>query len=96
MEGKWWVGNRNNDEIELYRQIYTPAFRGPLTPAAEIQRVLTEEPRMTEEFLAIWRRADSDPQEVLRVIGKENKGDQMRYWVTAMKMLQNINLRKTD
>ena len=42
--------------------------RDALSPAAEIQRRLTEEPRHTEEFLAIWRRADSDPQEVLRII----------------------------
>jgi E3 ubiquitin-protein ligase MARCH6 len=62
--------------------------RDALSPAAEIQRVLTEEPRMTEEFLAIWRRADSDPKEVLRIIERENKGDQMRYWVNAMKVLQ--------
>jgi E3 ubiquitin-protein ligase MARCH6 len=63
--------------------------RDALSPPAEIQRVLTEEPRMTEEFLAIWRRADSDPKEVLRIIERENKGDQMRYWVNAMRMLQN-------
>ena len=62
--------------------------RDALSPAAEIQRVLTEEPRMTEEFLAIWRRADSDPKEVLRIIETENKGDQLRYWVNAMKLLQ--------
>jgi E3 ubiquitin-protein ligase MARCH6 len=62
--------------------------RDALTPAAEIQRQLAEEPRMTEEFLAIWRRADSDPKEVLRIIEAENKGDQMRYWVNAMKILQ--------
>jgi E3 ubiquitin-protein ligase MARCH6 len=43
---------------------------------------------MTEEFLAIWRRADSDPKEVLRIIETENKGDQLRYWVNAMKLLQ--------
>lgn len=64
------------------------AIRDALSPAAEIQRVLTEEPRMTEEFLAIWRRADSDPREVLRIIERENKGDQMRYWVNAMRILQ--------
>lgn len=63
-------------------------IRDALSPAAEIQRVLTEEPRMTEEFLAIWRRADSDPKEVLRIIETENKGDQLRYWVNAMKLLQ--------
>lgn len=65
-------------------------MRDALAPAAEIQRVLTEEPRMTEEFLAIWRRADSNPQEVLRIIEREDKSDQMRYWVNAMKALPSI------
>ncbi|KAK0121968.1 hypothetical protein ONS95_010239 [Cadophora gregata] len=60
--------------------------RDALTPAAEIQRAITEEPRMTEEFLAIWRRADNDPSEVLRIIEREDKSDQMRYWVNAMKL----------
>jgi E3 ubiquitin-protein ligase MARCH6 len=50
---------------------------------------------MTEEFLAIWRRADSDPKEVLRIIERENKGDQMRYWVNAMKILQTPIPRRT-
>ncbi|PBP17185.1 RING finger membrane protein, partial [Diplocarpon rosae] len=63
--------------------------RDALTPAAEIQRVITEEPEMTEEFLAIWRRADNSPGEVLRIIEREKKGDQMRHWVNAMKLLTN-------
>ncbi|KUJ19217.1 uncharacterized protein LY89DRAFT_683143 [Mollisia scopiformis] len=62
--------------------------RDALAPAAEIQRQL-EEPRMTEEFLAIWRRAKSDPEEVLRIIERENKGEQMRYWVNAMIVLRS-------
>ncbi|KAH9219877.1 hypothetical protein DL95DRAFT_520514 [Leptodontidium sp. 2 PMI_412] len=61
--------------------------RDALSPAAEIQRAIHEEPRMTEEFLAIWRRADNDPLEVLRIIEREDKSDQMRYWVNAMKLL---------
>lgn len=62
--------------------------REAFSPAVEIQRRLTEEPRMTEEFLAIWRRADSDPKEVLRIIEAEGKSLEMRYWVNAMKVLQ--------
>jgi E3 ubiquitin-protein ligase MARCH6 len=69
--------------------------RDALSPAAEIQRRLEEEPRHTEEFLAIWRRADSDPKEVLRIIENENKGEDMRYWVNAMTLLQNP-LRRED
>ncbi|CAL3970747.1 unnamed protein product [Diplocarpon coronariae] len=71
-------------------------LRDALSPAAEIQRVITEEPRMTEEFLAIWRRADNNPVEVLRIIERENKGDQMRYWVNAMKLLTNPDDQESD
>ena len=70
------------------RQQRPAPVRDALAPAAEIQRQLTEEPRMTEEFMAIWRRADSDPKEVLRIIEEENKADEMRYWVNAMKSLE--------
>jgi E3 ubiquitin-protein ligase MARCH6 len=66
----------------------TPS-RDAFSPAVEIQRRLTEEPRMIEEFLAIWRRADSDPREVLRIIESENKSIEMGYWVNAMKMLED-------
>ncbi|KAE9367618.1 hypothetical protein N431DRAFT_383408 [Stipitochalara longipes BDJ] len=82
-------GNAPDSRVETGTLANRPtAVRDALSPAAEIQRVLTEEPRMTEEFLAIWRRADSDPKEVLRIIETENKGDQLRYWVNAMKLLQ--------
>ncbi|KAH6668776.1 hypothetical protein B0J14DRAFT_703603 [Halenospora varia] len=65
--------------------------REALARANEINRTLTEtdEPRMTEEFISIWKRADSDPREVLRIIEQENKTEQMRYWVKAMKELYN-------
>ncbi|KAG9236727.1 hypothetical protein BJ875DRAFT_210336 [Amylocarpus encephaloides] len=66
-----------------------PSPREAFSPALEIRRRLTEEPRMTEEFLAIWRRADSNPQEVLRIIESENKSAEMGYWVRAMKMLDS-------
>ncbi|CZS93416.1 related to SSM4-involved in mRNA turnover [Rhynchosporium agropyri] len=74
--------------------IHRPApIRDALTPAAEIQRAITEEPRMTEEFLAIWRRADNDPLEVLRIIEREDKSEQMRYWVNAMKLRTKQDLQ---
>jgi E3 ubiquitin-protein ligase MARCH6 len=79
---------RQAENGEGHRQQRPAPVRDALAPAAEIQRQLTEEPRMTEEFLAIWRRADSDPQEVLRIIEAENKSDEMRYWVNAMKTLE--------
>lgn len=67
--------------------------RDALATASEIHRGLEEEPRHTEEFLNIWRRADSDPDEVLRIIEDENKGEDMRYWVNAMNVLQVPRLR---
>jgi hypothetical protein len=82
--------NSKGEGIEAgpYTNRPTPA-RDALSPAAEIQGAIVEEPRMTDEFLAIWRRAESDPKEVLRIIEIENRGDQMRYWVNAMKVLQS-------
>ncbi|KAG4436650.1 hypothetical protein IFR05_007865 [Cadophora sp. M221] len=81
LEDLRYVGD---DTTSLHR----PApVRDALSPAAEIQRAIHEEPRMTEEFLAIWRRAENDPLEVLRIIEREDKSDQMRYWVNAMKLL---------
>lgn len=70
------------------RQQRPTPIRDAMGPASEMQRRLAEEPRMTEDFLAIWRRADSDPKEVLRIIEEENKTDEMGYWVNAMKTLQ--------
>jgi hypothetical protein len=61
-----------------------------LSPAVKIRERLTEASRMTAEFLAIWTRADSDPLEVLRIIERENMGDQMGYLVKAVKTLANI------
>ncbi|KAF4632071.1 hypothetical protein G7Y89_g6059 [Cudoniella acicularis] len=57
--------------------------------AAEINRTPTEtdEPRMTEDFISIWKRANGNSREILRIIEQENKSEQMRYWVKAMKDL---------
>jgi E3 ubiquitin-protein ligase MARCH6 len=69
--------------------------RDALAPATDIQRRLTEEPRMTEEFLAIWRRANGIPDDVLRLINEENKAEEMRYWVNAMEGIKK-NSSRTD
>ncbi|KAH8586281.1 hypothetical protein B0O99DRAFT_695650 [Bisporella sp. PMI_857] len=81
-------GNERGQAVEGQQAPHRPPpVRDALTPAAEIQRQLAEEPRRTEEFLAMWRRANSDPQEVLRIIEREDKADEMRYWVNAMRVL---------
>jgi len=56
----------------------------------ETQRQLTgtPPPRLTEEFLAIWRRADGVADDVLRIIEEENKIEEMRYWVNVMEHLK--------
>lgn len=62
------------------------AVRDALSPAAEIHRMLAEEPpRLTEEFVAIWRRARGDPQEVLRILETEDIDGQMKYWVNLQR-----------
>ena len=76
--------------IEALAQNRPAPVRDALSPATEIQRQLTEAPppRMTEEFLAIWRRANGTPEDVLRIIEQENKGEELRYWVIAMEHLK--------
>ncbi|RFU31568.1 hypothetical protein B7463_g4782, partial [Scytalidium lignicola] len=53
-------------------------------PQTETWRWSEESPRNTEEFMSIWRRADGDLEEILRIIERENLTDQMRYWVNAI------------
>ncbi|PQE08361.1 hypothetical protein CJF32_00002552 [Rutstroemia sp. NJR-2017a WRK4] len=42
------------------------------------------EVQMSEEFSAIWRRAEGDPREVLEIIDREGLRDRMQYWADAM------------
>jgi E3 ubiquitin-protein ligase MARCH6 len=76
-----------SEVVRAYGVARPTAVRDALTPAAEIQREL-EEPRRTADFLEMWRRSESRPEEVLKMIERENKGDEMRYWVNAMKILR--------
>ena len=80
---------RRPDIGEQTAQNRPTPVRDALTPAAEIQRHLAEEPRNTEEFLSMWRRANGVPEEVLRIIESENKVEEMRYWVSAMTLITN-------
>jgi E3 ubiquitin-protein ligase MARCH6 len=62
---------------------------GTAADVAEMQKQLSEAPRLTAEFMAIWKRANSDPKEVLRIIEEEQLSNEMQYWVKAMKTLQS-------
>ncbi|QSZ31507.1 hypothetical protein DSL72_001074 [Monilinia vaccinii-corymbosi] len=44
------------------------------------------EVQLIDQFSVIWRRAGGDPSEVLKIIDREGLGDQMQYWVEAMKI----------
>lgn len=73
--------------------------RDALSPAVEIQRQLTDSPHAPDEvqvtqfkeFLTIWRRADGNPDEVLRIIESEDLHDKLLYWVRAMNLLKDAN-----
>jgi E3 ubiquitin-protein ligase MARCH6 len=78
-------------------------MRDALSPAADIQRRLTNEsPRIAvtpnvTEFLSIWRRADGNPERVLQIIEEDGKGQDLDYWVRAMKVLTRADgLRDSD
>ena len=79
------------ENIQRSVQNRPAAVRDALSPATEIQRQLAEAPlpRMTEEFLNIWRRANGTPEDVLRIIEEEDKSEDMRYWVIAMEHLRD-------
>ncbi|RKF73343.1 ERAD-associated E3 ubiquitin-protein ligase doa10 [Golovinomyces cichoracearum] len=55
--------------------------------AAGIHKSITDQPRIAVEFFEIWRRAEGDPIEVLRIIEVEEKTEQFGDWVNTMKIL---------
>lgn len=64
--------------------------RDTLSRAAEIQRTLEEHsswPGMNV-FMDLWRRADSQPSEVLRILREEDREDELKWIVLAMKRLE--------
>ncbi|TQS37799.1 hypothetical protein Golomagni_01716 [Golovinomyces magnicellulatus] len=63
--------------------------RETLPLAAEIQKSITDQPRIAVEFFEIWRRADGDPIEVLHIMETEEKTEQFGDWVNTMKILIN-------
>lgn len=70
---------------------------GVLPSTHHRQRDLSDpEVQLTDQFSAIWRRAGGDPNEVLDIIDQEGLGEQMQYWVDAMKLrLQDGNFQHT-
>lgn len=84
--------NENDNESNSGRPVMPT--RDALSGAAEIQRRLTEDaagsPRTLDasEFVAIWRRANGNPDEVVRILEAEGMGDSSRHWKSAMRNVQ--------
>lgn len=57
-------------------------------PESEIQKQ-DEDTETSIEFMVIWRRANRNPMEVLRIIERENSGHRMRHWANAVRMVQD-------
>ncbi|KAI9799934.1 MAG: hypothetical protein M1825_004305 [Sarcosagium campestre] len=88
-------GGANTDELGQSSRPTLPTGRSA-SKAAEIQRSLEEESRSRGRdwpglgvFLDLWRRAENNPETVLEIIYRENRQDELRWIVHAMKRLQD-------
>ena len=70
--------------------------RDALTRATEIQRTIEEHSRASgqdwpglEVFMDLWKRADSNPSEVLKIIESEGTGEDLGWIVAAMRRLED-------
>lgn len=82
------------------RRISRPGMRSrdALARASEIQRTL-EEQSLTkgqdwpgvEVFMDIWKRSDSNPDEVLHLIEREGRTEELRWVVVAMNKLKSTS-----
>ena len=64
--------------------------RATVSRAAEIRRTLEEHSSWPgiNVFMDLWRRADSQPSEVLRIIREEDREDELEWIVMAMRRLE--------
>lgn len=72
--------------------------RDAIARATEIQRIIEEQPsRQNREwlrlkvFMDLWQRADSRPDQVLRIIEEENRGAELAWIVAAMTKFQSLS-----
>ncbi|KAI4187338.1 MAG: hypothetical protein L6R41_002880 [Letrouitia leprolyta] len=77
--------------------------RGTLARAAEIRRTIEEQSRATGQdwpglkiFMDLWHRAGNKPDEVLRIIEEEGRGEELSWVIAAMGRLENIPISATD
>ena len=74
-----------------------------LARATDIQRTLEEQSGPSKRdwpgldvFMDLWRRADSNPVEVLRIIQEEDRGEELGWVVSAMKRLEGAATEDSD
>lgn len=72
--------------------------RDTLSRAAEIRRTLEEHSSWpgTNVFMDLWRRADSQPSEVLRIIREEDREEELEWIVLAMQRLEVASSEQTE
>lgn len=74
--------------------------RNALARAAEIRRTIEEGDSAAAQrdwpglqvFMDLWQRADSKPEEVLRIIEDEGRASELGWVVSEMKRLQRVNV----
>ena len=77
--------------------------RDVLATATEIRRTLEEHPRTVphdwpgvDVFMDLWRRADHNPAEVLRIIDEEGRGEELGWVVSVMDRLTKVPIGATS
>ena len=77
--------------------------RDVLATATEIRRTLEEHPRTVphdwpgvDVFMDLWRRADHNPADVLRIIDEEGRGEELGWVVSVMDRLTKVPIGPTS
>lgn len=72
--------------------------RDTLSRAAEIRRTLEEHSSWPgiNVFMDLWKRADSQPSEVLRIIREEGRQEELEWIVSAMQRLEKSTSERTN
>lgn len=81
------VANNNNEDV-------ADSTSNP--PRVNDDVILAEPPTSIDhldasEFISLWRRADGDAEEILRLMEEEGLGERLRYWKNALQALQQSN-----
>ncbi|KAI1002811.1 hypothetical protein K3495_g5391 [Podosphaera aphanis] len=83
-----------NQDLELSNEIIDNEIGDTRRPAAakydmKLESRISEQQLMAEYFLEIWRNADGNFDEVMSTIRADGRIEELRFWVDAMKNLEN-------